>query len=230
MPRLRVQRNFFLGAALGNVVRGVPMEDAGGRFFSPLWTNFGVEGETGILDWYTVLVGVAAFVTLTVHGALWIVYKTDGLVHDRVRTLALRGWWALGAITIVLTLATFRIQPLVPEHMFGRVWTLVFPALAVAGFVSMRVFTVKGSELKAFLASGLFIVGMLTSCVAGLYPYLLQSNTHPEWGLSVANSAAPAYGLRVGLAWWIPGMILVAIYFTVVYRHFRGKVVLDGDH
>ena len=29
----------FLGAALGNVVRGVPL-DASGHFFEPLWTNF----------------------------------------------------------------------------------------------------------------------------------------------------------------------------------------------
>src|SRR5580658_11147987 len=49
----------FFGAALGNVVRGVPL-DANGRFFEPLWTNFLPQGQTGILDWYTILVGVAA--------------------------------------------------------------------------------------------------------------------------------------------------------------------------
>src|SRR2546427_12274832 len=49
----------FLGAALGNVVRGVPL-DASGYFFEPLWTNFRLGEETGILDWYTILVGVLA--------------------------------------------------------------------------------------------------------------------------------------------------------------------------
>src|SRR3990172_3804775 len=43
----------FFGAALGNVVRGVPL-DAGGSFFEPLWTDWQPRGETGILDWYTV--------------------------------------------------------------------------------------------------------------------------------------------------------------------------------
>jgi cytochrome d ubiquinol oxidase subunit II len=54
----------FFGAALGNVVRGVPL-GADGYFFEPLWTNFRASGNTGILDWYTVLTGVIALVTLT---------------------------------------------------------------------------------------------------------------------------------------------------------------------
>jgi len=42
----------FFGAALGNVVRGVPL-GADGYFFEPLWTNFRVGTNNGILDWYT---------------------------------------------------------------------------------------------------------------------------------------------------------------------------------
>src|SRR5450759_453544 len=43
------------GAALGNVVRGVPLNDKG-YFFEALWTNFRLGTDTGILDWYTMLV------------------------------------------------------------------------------------------------------------------------------------------------------------------------------
>src|SRR5579872_6312828 len=56
----------FFGAALGNVVRGVPL-GADGYFFEPLWTNFRASGTTGILDWYTVLTGIIALVTLAAH-------------------------------------------------------------------------------------------------------------------------------------------------------------------
>ena len=67
----------FFGAALGNVVRGVPL-GADQYFFEPLWTNFRVGRNNGILDWYTVLTGVIALVTLTVHGALYIATKSEG--------------------------------------------------------------------------------------------------------------------------------------------------------
>src|SRR5258705_8022700 len=63
------------GMALGNVVRGVPL-DQSGYFFLPLWTTFSPAGEVGIFDWYTLLVGVASLLALAVHGSLWVVLKT----------------------------------------------------------------------------------------------------------------------------------------------------------
>src|SRR6185295_3954558 len=56
----------FFGAALGNVVRGVPLDRAG-EFFLPLWTDFTAGKNTGILDWYTILIAVAALLTLAMH-------------------------------------------------------------------------------------------------------------------------------------------------------------------
>ena len=76
----------FFGAALANVVRGVPL-DASGYFFEPLWTNFRLGEVTGILDWYTILVGVLALLVLVMHGALWVQLKTIGAVNERARKL-----------------------------------------------------------------------------------------------------------------------------------------------
>src|SRR5258707_9680718 len=74
------------GIALGNVVRGVPLDQAG-FFFEPLW------GEAGIIDWYTLIVGLAAFCALAMHGCLWVALKTEGPLSDRSRRLGrvLRG-------------------------------------------------------------------------------------------------------------------------------------------
>ena len=100
----------FLGAALGNVVRGVPL-DATGYFFEPLWTDFRVGPATGILDWYTILVGVAALFSLAVHGALWIALKTSGPVQERARKIASGGWWPLALLAVLISLVSFRVQP-----------------------------------------------------------------------------------------------------------------------
>jgi cytochrome d ubiquinol oxidase subunit II len=65
----------LFGAALGNVVRGVSL-DGSGIFFAPLWTDFGVGGpQVGVLDWYTILVGVTAVVLLAHHGVSWIAWR-----------------------------------------------------------------------------------------------------------------------------------------------------------
>jgi len=78
---------FFFGAALGNVIRGVPL-GADGYFFEPLWTNFQLGPHPGILDWYTVMAGGVALVTLTAHGALYVTLKTDGELGQRARRVA----------------------------------------------------------------------------------------------------------------------------------------------
>src|SRR5881409_2487776 len=111
----------FFGAALGNVVRGVPL-DASGYFFEPLWTNFRLGEQTGILDWYTVLVGVLALAALVMHGALWVQWKTPGPVSGRSARVAGCAWWAIVALTAVVTATTFRIQPEVPANFKTWPW------------------------------------------------------------------------------------------------------------
>src|SRR6266550_6214012 len=76
----------FYGAALGNVVRGVPLT-AEGWFFAPLWTDLRVGPEAGILDWNTVTVGLTALAALVMHGALWVQLKTEGALQARAQRI-----------------------------------------------------------------------------------------------------------------------------------------------
>src|ERR1700738_2023539 len=142
----------FFGAALGNVVRGVPL-DASGYFFEPLWTNFRLGDETGILDWYTILVGVLALLALMMHGGLWVQMKTSGEVNARAGKLAGRAWWGVAALTALGTAVTFGIQPQVKENFTTRPWGFVFPLLAVTGIAGVLFELRKRDERKAFFAS-----------------------------------------------------------------------------
>src|SRR6266487_4395759 len=77
----------FYGAALANVIRGVPLGEDG-YFFLPLWTNWRVGPTPGILDWYTVIGGVLAPVALALHGALYLATKTENELQQRARAAA----------------------------------------------------------------------------------------------------------------------------------------------
>src|SRR6476660_2003331 len=105
----------FFGAALGNVVRGVPLGPAQ-YFFEPLWTNFRVGTDNGILDWYTVLAGVIALVTLTAHGSLYIAVKTEDDLNGRARKLAQWLWPVQVILTIIGLIATIYIRPTVLDN------------------------------------------------------------------------------------------------------------------
>jgi len=215
----------FYGAALGNVVRGVPL-DANGYFFEPLWTDFQLGPETGILDWYTILVGVTALTVLALHGALWLALKTDGALNGRARQAARFLWWWVAPLTVLVTAVTFLVQPHVPTNLQARPWSFGFPLLAVAGLAAVRWFLSRQDDLKSFLSSCAYLAGMLASVAFGLYPYVLPASTNPDYSLTVYNAKAADYGLRIGLIWWMLGMALATGYFVYVYRHFSGKVTL----
>ncbi len=219
----------FLGAALGNVVRGVPLGDDG-YFFTPLWTSFHISGEElGILDWYTVTVGVTSLLALTYHGAMWLIWKTEGTIRDRTRKIAGIVWPILLVLVALVTVLTFRIQPHVPERMNGNPFSYLIPLVALASIISSRSLMGRGKEMGAFLASAAFLALTLVSVVFSLYPMVLPAAGDAASALTIHNASGPPYAMRVALVWWVPGMILVSVYTTYVYRQMRGKVKLDPD-
>ncbi len=150
----------------------------------------------------------------TVHGALWLVMKTDGQLQERAQQVARFGWWGQVVLTLLLTFVTFRVQPHIPSRLGDQPWGYVFPLLAITGLFAIRWYIFKKAEVSSFLASCAYILGKLTSTAFGLYPYVLPSNRDPAMGLTVHQTAAPEYGLKVGLVWWVLGMILVTGYFV----------------
>jgi cytochrome bd ubiquinol oxidase subunit II len=218
----------FYGAALGNVVRGVPL-DASGYFFEPLWTNFRLGDDTGILDWYTILVGVLALAALVMHGALWVRMKTVGALSGRAASVAGRTWWVVLLLTIVVTSVTFRVQSSIAKNFSRWPWGVVFPLLGAVGLVAARIYLARKNERNAFLSSCAYLAGMMTSAVFGVYPMVLPGR-NPQYSLTAQNAMAGAYGLRIGLIWWFIGIALAIGYVVFVYRSFAGKVDLSGDN
>jgi cytochrome d ubiquinol oxidase subunit II len=215
----------FYGAALGNVIRGVPL-DKNGIFFEALWTDFNpYSSNPGILDWYTILVGLLALAVLTTHGANYIAVKTEGVLNARARRIARRAWVATLVLALLTTIATFSVQPALSASFGSRPWEIIFPLIALAGLIGMGYFNFRQRDLAAFFSSGVFIVGMLASTASSLYPLVLPA-VNPANSLTITNASGSQYGQTVGLVWWSIGMILAIVYFVLTYRLFWGKVRL----
>jgi len=215
----------FFGAALGNVIRGVPL-DAGGNFFEPLWTDFRVGTQPGILDWYTVLTALVAFAALTGHGALYIAAKTEDDLGRRARRIAGVAWWCTLALSAAGLAATLAIRPDLVNNYRSHVSGLIFPLAVLAGLAGMANFRRLENDRAAFACSGLYIAGMLGGAAFALYPTLLPACSDPALSLTAHGTAATRYGLTVGLVWWSIGIVLTLGYFAFVYRAFRGKIRL----
>jgi cytochrome d ubiquinol oxidase subunit II len=209
----------FLGVALGNVVRGVSLS-ADGKFFAPLWTDFRVGELTGILDWYTILVGLAAVAALTYHAALWLQWRSGPRVQQRVSQAIPLLFVLLLILWIGTIAASISVQPILTENFRARPWGAVFPIgsfLAIFASLSLHRRQRAGA---AFKTSALSLYVMICGAAAGLYPYVLPAR-NPQWGLTIARVASSPESMTLALLWWIPGMVLVGIYTYFVY----GKIL-----
>ena len=217
----------FYGAALANVIRGVPL-GTDSYFFLPLWTNWMVGPNPGILDWYTVIGGVVALTALTIHGALWLAIKTEGGLQQRARATVRLLWFALLLLTVGSLIATISVRPSSLHNYYAYPIAFAIPVLVAACLGGILFFSRQGKDLAAFLCSAGYLAFMMVGAVAGLYPVVLPSISDPNLDITIAKALSGPHTLHVGLIWWGLGMLMAFGYFTLAYRMFRGKVDLKS--
>jgi len=218
----------LLGAALGNVVRGVPLDQTG-YFNIPLFTHFATHNPVGILDWYTVLMGVFVLVTLANHGGLFLAWKTEGPVHERARRFAL----PLSVLTAIMgglaTLATSKVNPDIYANLPEAPLAWIGLFLFVLGLATMFWGQLRGQFLVAFLGSAGFILGLLAATAACVFPVMLKSTLDPAFSLTAFNASVSHHGLVAGAKWWFLGFPIAVAYVFFLFRIHRGKVKAAAD-
>jgi len=213
----------FYGAALANVLRGVPLQ-ADGYFFLPLWTNWQPGPLPGILDWYTVIGGVLALVALTLHGALWLSIKVSGDLEVRARRIVQPLWMVLIVLTAISLYATIHVRPQSLNNYSAYPFTYIVPAGVIASLIALFVWNRKAQPVKAFLASCFYLFFMLAGACWGVYPSLLPATTGADRDITLNRAISGPHTLAVGIVWWIFGMALAIGYVIFVYSRFKGKV------
>lgn len=217
----------FFGTALGNLVRGVPLNEDG-WFTLALFTNFAPHGEVGILDWYTVLAGVLAVLALGAHGAAFLIWRTDGVVQQRAR-VALRNLFAaavsLWLVQFVLTNSVSDALRVLPGRPVGWLGVL----LAIGGVVAVYAGLQRKHELMPFLGTCAFLAGTLVATAGCLFPVMLKATTGPANSITVYTGGGDPAGLRTALGWFAVGAPLVVLYFVMNFRLHRGKAAAARD-
>ena len=149
--------------------------------------------------------------------------------NRRARTAAQWAWPLQLLLTVVGLVATVSIRPGVLDNYKQHAIGFVIPVMVFGSLAVMMHAMLKREDKLAFVASALYIVGMLVGAAFALYPVVLPASTDPARNLTIYNTAAGHHGLTVGFTWWILGMILALGYFFFLFRMFQGKVRLEGE-
>lgn len=232
----------FFGVALGNVVRGVNLGNVvdgvstheAHYFFLPLWNSeFSPHSETlGVIDWFTLLLGIIAVVSLTIHGANWVIFKTNASINNQLKKVVFTLSFVLLGLVIISLFAWHIIEPKPFHNFIEHPFLWIFPLLTFVGLFGLFNIKKHTKHITGFVYSSLFLLGGLATTIASIFPKVLPSTNNINPDLTIYNVAADEYGLSVGVNWFFIAAILVVAYFVIQYKVFKGKMddVDYGEH
>ncbi|MDY0976722.1 cytochrome d ubiquinol oxidase subunit II [Massilia sp. CFBP9012] len=235
----------IFGVAMGNVLQGVPFR------IQPDMQIFYEGGFFGLLNPFALLCGLVSVAMLVMHGAAWLVLKTDGLVASRSRTWGMRAALATVVLYAVAGLLLWNVvdgyrisselvttgpsNPLFKTVQAGvagtwfanyaaHPWTLLAPSAGIVGALLTWVALVKRKEGVAMLTSSLSVAGIVLSVGASMFPFILPSSIQPQASLTVWDSSSSHLTLFIMLVCACIFLPLIIMYTSWVYKVLWGKV------
>ncbi len=231
----------FFGIALGNIVRGVNLGGVENGtalyeahyFFLPLWdSSFSPLSETpGVIDWFTIIIGLITVVTLAIHGATWVILKTNSSINEQLKGVIFK----LNIILLILTIVSLVVWQIVNpnslDNFVDKPYFILFPIIYFAGLFGLFYIKKLKKDIHAFIFSTMLILGGVAASLASIFPVILPSTNTVNEPLTIYNTAASEYGLSVALSWGILGFILLFVYMIAQKRLMGGKIdKMDYGH
>jgi cytochrome d ubiquinol oxidase subunit II len=210
--------SFVLGLTIGNLIRGIPV-DVHKEFTGTLET---------ILHPYAFLVGVLTVSLFLMHGSIYILMKTEGEFHDKMRR------WTNPCIIFfiimyaVTTMATLIYMPHMIQALHDRPIFFLVAIVNILVVANIPREIHHGRDVRAFVSSSMNMLCLLTLYAIGTYPNVIRSLDNPDLlSLTIYNSPSSEKTLEILFLIALIGFPLVISYTIGVYYIFRGKVRLD---
>lgn len=208
---------FSLGVVLGNILLGVEIGE--NYEFVGNWLEF--------INPYAILVGLTTLALFMMHGAIYLLMKTEGRLYAKLTILLKRGIIFFIIMFLLTTLYTLIYIPHLSDDFKGRPALFVAPAIAFLSIANIPRLATKRRFRSAFIFSALTVSMLLILVAIELYPIMIFSTLDPAYHLTVYNAASSEKSLSIMLTFAAVGVPLVGLYTFFVYKTFWGKVKLD---
>lgn len=209
---------FAIGVALGNMVAGIPLNETHDYVGGSLLT---------FLTPYSILTGVLVVSLFMMHGAIFLVMKTEGSLQEHLKRWINPTIIFFIIIYAVATMATLVYQTQMTDRLRERPYLFIIVILNILCIANIPREIHHNRPGFAFISSCGNIALLLILFAIGSFPVLIRSSIHPDGSLTVWNAAATPKTLTVLSIIVLIGIPLVIAYGFYVYRIFRGKVKID---
>ena len=209
---------FLLGVVIGNVLRGIQI--------GPNYQYQG-DGFFEFLNPYALLTGFTTLTLFMVHGANYLLLKTEGRLYAKLQLLLKKG-----IIAFILSFAITTLYTLIFIEHLTTVFKenpilFIVPVLVFLSVANIPRLASKRKYRTAFLFSSLVTALLMVIVALELYPQLLVSTINDAYSISIYDAASSDKTLKIMLTIAVIGTPLVLGYIYFVYKTFAGKVTLD---
>ena len=252
----------LIGVAIGNILAGIPVVNSAikgdmlhgfvyaERFpisFINLVNPFTFHG------FYGLLVGIATVLFIILHGVSWLLWKTEGEIAERARSLALKLWLPFVIMYVICTAFAYEISFKVsnpanlkylnlPQDMLQQIGSMLhngvlehalfrFPAVEIALIVLAALSAVgyllavkSMNGARAFLFSTLTFLFAGFAVMFGAYPLAVPSSVGLEHSITIYNGCSSQLTLTVMLVAALIFTPIVIAYQAWVYKMFLFKI------
>jgi len=207
---------FLFGVAVGNSILGMPIgadKEFAGTFF-------------GLLNPYSLLVGVLAVSLFAMHGSIYLYLKTSGELQAKIKNWMWKTFGIFMSLYVLTTIVTLIKLPAVTRNFETMPIAWVAVILNILAIANIPRAIYKEKPVYAFVSSSATIAALVFLFGMALFPNLIVSSISPDFNITIYNAASSQKTLGIALTIAIIGMPIVLTYTAIVYWVFRGKVEL----
>ncbi len=207
---------FLLGVAFANLFKGIPV-DVNGVYhgsFIDLLNPYGIAG------------GFFFVAVFALHGALWLLVKTEGKLQLRALTAAFCLWPIVFLLLVAFLVMTFFYTNIFDNYL-AHPAMLAIPAVALVALFGTRAMFRAGKTWHAWITHGVFIIAVTFFGVCGMFPGLILSSMDPQATVTAFNSASTTLTLSIMLVVALIMVPIVIAYQVWMYRLFGEPVSVE---
>lgn len=236
----------IFGVAFGNLLKGIPFHlDSDMRIFylGDFW---------GLLNLFSLIVGIVSLFMLVAHGAVFLQIKTEGEIQQRAKkavvlatsvtlaAFALAGLW-------VTRLEGYHVTSLIdpngasnPLAKFVKrsegLWLDNYEHIPALWGVPLVVFVAGGLTLYlskqnrpswAFITSSLMLTGIILTAGVSMFPFLIPSNISLNSSLTIWDASSSHRTLQIMFWATVIFLPIVLLYTRWVFKVLRGKLSVE---
>jgi len=206
-----------LGVVLGNVLQGMPLN--ANMEYTSSWLAF--------LNPYAIMVGITTVALFMMHGAIYLIMKTEGRLYTKLSILLKRAIIFFIISFAITTVYSLIYYPHLSDKFRAIPVLFVIPLLAFLSIANIPRLVTKKKYLQSFIFSALSVSLLLITVAIELYPVVILSTSDIANSITIYNAAASQKSLGIMLTIAAIGTPLVLGYTAFVFWTFKGKVRLD---